>query len=65
MTVLPHILDSSAAERKKQIAMLKKVAKRLKSQPFRWVWTEAGKQDDLTEKLDIGGAGAFNGRAMY
>jgi protein disulfide-isomerase A6 len=57
VTVLPHILDSSAAERKQQLAMLKKVAKRLKSQPFRYVWTEAGKQADLADQLDMGGAG--------
>ena len=56
VTILPHILDSSAKERKQQLSMLKKAAKRLKSGPFRWVWTEAGKQDDLADRLNMGGA---------
>ncbi|KNC81549.1 hypothetical protein SARC_06139 [Sphaeroforma arctica JP610] len=57
VTVLPHILDSSANERNEYIKMLKQAAKALKSQPFKWLWTEPGKQADLEERLNIGGAG--------
>eukprot|EP01134_Creolimax_fragrantissima_P002783 CFRG2783T1 len=55
--VLPHILDSSANERNEYIKMLKTAAKNLRNQPFRWLWSEPGKQPDLEEKLNIGGAG--------
>lgn len=57
IAVLPHILDCQSACRSGYISMLNKVADKYKKKLWGWVWVEAGAQQDLEQKLDIGGFG--------
>ena len=54
MAFLPNIYDSSAAERKRYLAALMKVAKRNRKHSFKWFWLQAGDQLDLERSLDLG-----------
>jgi len=57
LSVLPHIADSGLSARNALLEHLNKLAVSFRRQPFGFVWTEAGKQADLEQALNIGGSG--------
>jgi protein disulfide-isomerase A6 len=51
---LPHIYDSTAAERNAHIDLLAQTAKKHRNQPFAWFWAQAGDHLDLQKQFDVG-----------
>ncbi|EGR33469.1 protein disulfide isomerase family protein, putative [Ichthyophthirius multifiliis] len=54
---LPHIYDAGAAQRNKQLQLIKIVAEQNKHNPVSFLWSQGGDQYDLEEKLNAGGSG--------
>ncbi|GLT48242.1 hypothetical protein SLA2020_218780 [Shorea laevis] len=54
---LPDILDSKAEGRNKYLQMLLVVAEKFKRSPYSYVWSAAGKQPDLENRVGVGGYG--------
>ncbi|GKV52218.1 hypothetical protein SLEP1_g58807 [Rubroshorea leprosula] len=54
---LPDILDSKAEGRNKYLQMLLAVAEKFKRSPYSYVWSAAGKQPDLENRVGVGGYG--------
>ncbi|KAL5865289.1 hypothetical protein ACOSQ3_002803 [Xanthoceras sorbifolium] len=57
VSFLPDILDSKAEGRNKYLQMMLSVAEKFKRNPYSYVWTAAGKQPDLENRVGIGGYG--------
>jgi len=57
VSFLPDILDSKAEGRNKYLTTLKNVAEKYKRNAYRYVWTAAGKQQDLEKAVGVGGFG--------
>ncbi|KAH7576678.1 hypothetical protein JRO89_XS01G0129900 [Xanthoceras sorbifolium] len=61
VSFLPDILDSKAEGRNKYLQMMLSVAEKFKRNPYRqcfcYVWTAAGKQPDLENRVGVGGYG--------
>lgn len=57
VAVLPHIFDCQSQCRNDYINILNESAKSFRKQGWGWIWSEAGAQPDLEEKLEIGGFG--------
>ncbi len=51
VALLPHILDSKAAGRRKYLDMVKELAKTYRDRPFGYVWSEGGAQTELEAAL--------------
>ncbi|KAM5580516.1 protein disulfide isomerase-like 2-3 [Rosa sericea] len=54
---LPDILDSKAEGRNKYLQQLLSVAEKFKKSPYSYVWAAAGKQQDLENRVGVGGYG--------
>ncbi|KAL3572966.1 hypothetical protein D5086_026870 [Populus alba] len=54
---LPDILDSKAEGRNKYLEQLLSVAEKFKRSPYSYVWAAAGKQQDLENRVGVGGYG--------
>jgi hypothetical protein len=54
---LPHILDSSQAERDAHLETIKTVGLKFRGKPFKFMWTQGGDHFDLEEKLGAVGVG--------
>jgi len=54
LAFLPHIYDSSAAERNGYIDVLKEVSKSNRAQPLNFFWSQGGDQQALEEALNLG-----------
>jgi protein disulfide-isomerase A6 len=50
---VPHILDSGADGRNTLLELLGTIANKFRTQPFTFIWSEAGAQMDLEEALKI------------
>lgn len=57
VSFLPDILDSKAEGRNKYLQMMLSVAEKFKRNPYSYVWTAAGKQPDLENRVGVGGYG--------
>ncbi|CAI9090141.1 OLC1v1024844C1 [Oldenlandia corymbosa var. corymbosa] len=57
VSFLPDILDSKADGRNKYLEMLLSVAEKFKRSPYSFVWSAAGKQSDLENRVGVGGYG--------
>ena len=67
---LPHIMDTGVEGRQKYKNLLKEIQRKHKSKPLVFLWSQAGDQFELEEKLNLGfGYPAVvainNGRKMY
>ena len=54
---LPHILDSSEAEREKYLEIISSVASKNKKGPFNFLWSQGGDQYDFEVAFGAEGAG--------
>lgn len=54
ISFLPNIYDSNAKERNKYISVIKKVAKKNRSQPIKFFWLSAGDQLDFERDFNLG-----------
>jgi protein disulfide-isomerase A6 len=54
---LPHILDSSQAERDGQLETIKEVGLKFRGKPFKFLWSQGGDHFDFEEKLGAVGVG--------
>merc|ERR1712048_924858 len=57
ISVLPHILDDTAAGRNERLAMLTSLIEKYKARSWEWFWTEGQQQEQLETLLGIGGFG--------
>ena len=57
ITFLPHILDSSEAEREEQLEKIKEVGLKFRGKPFKFLWSQAGDHFEFEEKLGTVGVG--------
>ncbi|EAR90091.1 protein disulfide isomerase family A protein (macronuclear) [Tetrahymena thermophila SB210] len=55
--LLPHIYDSSAAQRNGYINLITEIAQANKGRPITYLWSQGGDQYDFEEKLNAGGSG--------
>lgn len=53
LAFLPHILDSSAAERTRYIDVIAQSAKKNRSKPFTFIWAQGGDHYKFEEKLGL------------
>eukprot|EP00742_Colponemidia_sp_Colp-10_P002317 GILJ01002473.1.p1 GENE.GILJ01002473.1~~GILJ01002473.1.p1 ORF type:complete len:442 (+),score=88.83 GILJ01002473.1:48-1328(+) len=54
ITFLPHIIDETAAQRKRRLDVLQELASANRKGPFAFLWSEGGAQFELEEKLALG-----------
>lgn len=54
MVFLPHIYDVTAAERRQHLDTIIKVATNHRSEPFAWLWAQAGDHHKLEQQFGIG-----------
>jgi len=54
LVFLPHILDSSAAERNKYLDIIKEAAKKTRSKPIKYLWAQAGDFYQLEQMMNLG-----------
>lgn len=54
IAILPHILDENAAKRSERLAVLSESSTKARGKPLRFLWTQAGDQEQLEKALNIG-----------
>lgn len=60
MTFLPHILDSSEAEREAYLERIKEVALKFRGKPFKFIWVQGGDHFAFEEAIGVSGIGYPN-----